>query len=116
MRISDWSSDVCSSDLDDTLVDSRLAPPGQHVASLFCQHVHPEVDGGWDAHRNTVANLMIDTVDRYAPNLRASVLGYQALSPLDLERTFELVGGAIFHGSPRLDQLFRARPLPGQGH
>src|SRR3546814_189824 len=125
MRISDWSSDVCSSDLivelvisstlDDTLVDSRLAPPGQHVASLFCQHVHPEVDGGWDAHRNTVANLMIDTVDRYAPNFRASVLGYQALSPLDLERTFGLVGGYIFHGSLGLDQLFSARPLLGQG-
>src|SRR5690606_29391254 len=79
---------VISSTLDDT-----LAPPGQHVASLFCQHVHPDVDGGWDAHRDTVANLMIDTVDRYAPNFRGSVLGYQALSPLDLERTFGLVGG-----------------------
>src|SRR3546814_19505164 len=61
---------VISSTLDDT-----LAPPGQHVDSLFCQHVHPDVDGGWDAHRDTVANLMIDTVDRYAPNFRASVLG-----------------------------------------
>src|SRR5690606_4964029 len=49
---------VISSTLDDT-----LAPPGQHVASLFCQHVHPDVDGGWDAHRDTVAALMIDTVD-----------------------------------------------------
>ncbi|MFC3716629.1 phytoene desaturase family protein [Luteimonas soli] len=102
---------VISSTLDDT-----LAPPGQHVASLFCQHVHPEVDGGWDAHRETVANLMIDTVDTYAPNFRASVLGYQALSPLDLERTFGLVGGDIFHGSLGLDQLFSARPLLGQGN
>src|SRR3546814_3020328 len=59
---------------------------------------------------------MIDTVDRYAPNFRASVLGYQALSPLDLERTFGLVGGDIFHGSLGLDQLFSARPLLGQGN
>jgi len=102
---------VISSTLDDT-----LAPPGQHVASLFCQHVHPEVDGGWDAHRDTVANLMIDTVDIYAPNFRRSVLGYKALSPLDLERTFGLVGGDIFHGSLGLDQLFSARPLLGQGN
>src|SRR3546814_15644166 len=58
---------------------------------------------------------MIDTVDRYAPNFRASVLGYQALSPLDLERTFGLVGGDICHGSLGLDQLFSARPLLGQG-
>ena len=107
---------VISSTLDDTLVDSRLAPPGQHVASLFCQHVHPDVDGGWDAHRETVANLMIDTVDAWAPNFRRSVLGYQALSPLDLERTFGLIGGDIFHGALGPDQLFSARPLLGQGN
>ena len=102
---------VISSTLDDT-----LAPPGQHVASLFCQHVNPDVDGGWDAHRDTVANLMIDTVDAYAPNFRRSMLGYKALSPLDLEREFGLVGGDIFHGSLGLDQLFSARPLLGQGN
>jgi len=102
---------VISSTLDET-----LAPPGQHVASLFCQHVHPEVDGGWDAHRDTVAQLMIDTVDAYAPNFKRSVLGYKALSPLDLEREFGLVGGDIFHGSLGLDQLFSARPLLGQGN
>ncbi len=102
---------VISSTLDDT-----LAPPGQHVASLFCQHVHPDVEGGWDAHRDTVAQLMIDTVDAYAPNFRRSVLGYKALSPLDLEREYGLVGGDIFHGSLGLDQLFSARPLLGQGN
>ena len=101
---------VISSTLDDT-----LAPPGQHVASLFCQHGHPEVDGGWDAHRETVAKLMIDTVDAHAPNFARSVLGYRALSPLDLEREFGLVGGDIFHGALGLDQMFSARPLLGQG-
>ena len=107
---------VISSTLDDTLVDSRLAPPGSHVASLFCQHVHPDVDGGWDAHRDIVAKLMIDTVDAVAPNFRRSVLGYEALSPLDLERRFGLVGGDIFHGALGLDQMFSARPLLGQGN
>nr|WP_233398659.1 NAD(P)/FAD-dependent oxidoreductase [Luteimonas sp. MC1828] len=97
-------------------LDASLAPPGAHVASLFCQHVNPEVDGGWDAHRDTVARLMIDTVDAQAPNFRASVLGYEALTPLDLERRFGLVGGDIFHGSLGLDQLFAARPLLGQGN
>jgi phytoene dehydrogenase-like protein len=103
---------VISSTLDDT-----LAPPGQHVASLFCQHVNPVMDGngGWDAHRDTVAQLMIDTVDAHAPNFRRSVLGYKALTPLDLEREYGLIGGDIFHGSLGLDQLFSARPLLGQG-
>ena len=104
---------VISSTLDDT-----LAPPGQHVASLFCQHVNPVMDdnGGWDAHRDTVARVMIDTVDAYAPNFRRSVLGYKALTPLDLEREYGLVGGDIFHGSLGLDQLFSARPVLGQGN
>ena len=102
---------VISSTLDDT-----LAPAGQHVASLFCQQVNPEVDGGWDAHRDTVAKLMIDTVDAYAPNFARSVLGYEALSPLDLERRIGLVGGDIFHGALGLDQMFSARPLLGQGN
>ena len=102
---------VISSTLDDT-----LAPAGQHVASLFCQQVNPEVDGGWDAHRDTVARLMIDTVNDYAPNFARSVLGYEALSPLDLERRIGLVGGDIFHGALGLDQMFSARPLLGQGN
>jgi phytoene dehydrogenase-like protein len=101
---------VISSTLDDT-----LAPAGQHVASLFCQHVDPKADGGWDAHRDTVARLMIDTVDRVAPNFARSVLGYRALSPLDLEREFGLVGGDIFHGALGLDQMFSARPVLGAG-
>ena len=105
---------VISSTLDDT-----LAPAGQHVASLFCQQVNPAIadeDGGWDAHRDAVAKLMIDTVNDYAPNFARSVLGYEALSPLDLERRIGLVGGDIFHGALGLDQMFSARPLLGQGN
>jgi phytoene dehydrogenase-like protein len=97
-------------------LDPTLAPAGAHVASLFCQHVHPQVDGGWDQHRATVAELMIDTVNQFAPNFRSSVLGYKALSPLDLEREIGLLGGDIFHGQLGLDQLFSARPLLGQGN
>ena len=101
---------VISSTLDDT-----LAPKGHHVASLFCQHVAPELPDGmsWDDHRETVADLMIDTVDRYAPNFKRSVLGRQIMSPLDLERTFGLVGGDIFHGALDLGQMFSARPMLG---
>jgi phytoene dehydrogenase-like protein len=101
---------VISSTLDDT-----LAPPGQHVASLFCQHVAPELPDGssWDDHRETVADLMFETVDRYAPNFSRSVLGRQIFSPLDLERTFGLVGGDIFHGALDLGQMFSARPMLG---
>ena len=56
---------------------------------------------------------MIETVDRYAPNFKRSVLGRQIFSPLDLERTFGLVGGDIFHGALDLGQMFSARPMLG---
>ena len=56
---------------------------------------------------------MIDTVNRYAPNFKASVLGRMVLSPLDLERQFGLAGGDIFHGALTLDQLYSARPVLG---
>lgn len=96
-------------------LDETLAPHGQHVASLFCQHVAPELPDGssWDDHRETVADLMIETVDNYAPNFRRSVLARQILSPLDLERTFGLIRGDIFHGSLDLGQIFSARPMLG---
>jgi phytoene dehydrogenase-like protein len=99
-------------------LDDSLAPPGRHVASLFCQHVAPTLPNGesWDLHRETVADLMIDTVNRYAPNFKAAVLGRQIMSPLDLERTFGLIGGDIFHGALTLDQLFSARPMLGYGN
>ncbi|MEA9710719.1 phytoene desaturase family protein [Xanthomonas campestris] len=98
-------------------LDASLAPAGQHVASLFCQHVAPVLPDGrhWDDHREEVADLMIATVEQYAPGFAASVLGRQVLSPLDLERIFGLVGGDIFHGALSLNQLFSARPMLGQG-
>ncbi len=101
---------VIPSTLDDT-----LAPRGQHVASLFCQHVAPQLPDGssWDDHRETVADLMVETVDRYAPNFRRSVLARQVFSPLDLERTFGLINGDIFHGALDLGQIFSARPMLG---
>jgi len=99
-------------------LDDSLAPKGKHVASLFCQHVAPQLPHGasWDAHREAVADLMIDTVSAYAPNFKAAVLGRQIMSPLDLERTFGLVDGDISHGTLSLDQLFSARPLLGYGN
>jgi phytoene dehydrogenase-like protein len=113
-----WSREPIVEMLIPSTLDDSLAPPGQHVASLFCQQVAPTLPDGrsWDEAKDEVAQLMIDTVDRYAPGFKASVIGVQALSPLDLERTFGLVGGDIMHGQLSLDQMFSARPVLGHGH
>ncbi|WP_131996010.1 phytoene desaturase family protein [Dokdonella fugitiva] len=114
-RAHGWSKQPIVEMLIPSTLDDSLAPPGHHVASLFCQHVAPELPDGrsWDDHREEVADLMIETVDRWAPGFKASVLGRQIKSPLDLERDFGLLGGDIFHGALSLNQLFSARPMLG---
>ena len=117
-RATGWSRQPIVEVLIPSTLDDSLAPPGQHVASLFCQHVAPQLPNGesWDAHREQVADLMIDTVNAHAPNFKAAVLGRQINSPLDLERTFGLIGGDIFHGALSLDQMYSARPMLGYGN
>jgi phytoene dehydrogenase-like protein len=114
-RTDGWSRQPVVEMLIPSTVDDTLAPAGCHVASLFCQHFSYALPGGrdWDASRETVADLIIDTVTQHAPNFKASVLGRRLLSPRDLEREFGLTGGDIFHGALSLDQLYSARPLLG---
>ena len=100
-----------------SIVDDSLAPPGRHVASLFCQQFAPVLPPGrsWDEEREAAADRIIDTVEAHAPGFRASVVGRQIHSPLDLERKFGLLGGDIMHGNMSLDQLWSARPVLGHG-
>lgn len=99
-------------------VDDSLAPAGQHVASLFCQHFAYDLPrerypGGWDEARAAAADAAIATVTRFAPNFQSSIVARQIHTPLDLERKFGLTRGDIFHGHLALDQLFAARPILG---
>lgn len=112
-----WSAAPIVEMLIPSTVDDSLAPPGQHVASLFCQHFAPDLpdDRGWDACRDAAAEAALDAVEAHAPGFKASILGRRVLTPLDLEREFGLVGGDIFHGALTLDQLFVARPVLGHG-
>ena len=112
-----WAQQPIVEMLIPSTVDDSLAPKGQHVASLFCQHFRYALPDGrsWDDEREAAAEAVIDTVTRAAPNFRASVIARQVHTPLDLERKFGLVGGDIFHGKLALNQLFSARPLLGMG-
>ena len=117
-RTHGWSREPVVEMLIPSTVDDTLAPPGRHVASLFCQHFSYSLPDGksWDDCKEGAADLVIDTVSRYAPNFKAGVLGRMVLSPLDLERKFGLAGGDIFHGALTLDQLYSARPVLGHAH
>ena len=112
-RTQGWAKEPIVEILIPSTLDDSLAPAGAHVASLFCQHFPYEVAGGWDARRDEAADHIIAHVDRYAPGFSDLVIGRMALSPLDLERRFGLIGGDIFHGKMGLDQLFSNRPMLG---
>ena len=112
-----WSAAPVVEMLIPSTVDPGLAPPGQHVASLFVQHVAPHLAGSrtWaNVHeKETFADVVINTVTRHAPNFKSSILHRQILSPLDLEHRFGMIDGDIFHGQLGLGQLYSARPVLG---
>lgn len=112
-----WSDAPIVEMLIPSTLDDTLAPPGQHVASLFCQQFKFDLGNGrsWETERDNAADHIIDTVDQYAPGFAGSVIARQINSPVDLEKRFGLIGGDIFHGCMGLDQLFSARPVLGYG-
>jgi phytoene dehydrogenase-like protein len=116
-RAHGWSKAPIVEMLIPSIVDDSLAPPGQHVASLFCQQFAPVLPDGrdWDAEEGAAADCIIDTVEACAPGFRASILGQSILSPKGLERKFGLTGGDIMHGNMSIDQLWSARPMLGHG-
>jgi phytoene dehydrogenase-like protein len=112
-----WSRQPIVEMLIPSTIDDSLAPPGQHVASMFCQQFAPTLPGGrsWDEARDAAVDSALSVVERFAPGFRESVVGLKALTPLDLERDYALLGGDIFHGRMSLDQLWAARPVIGAG-
>jgi phytoene dehydrogenase-like protein len=98
-----------------TLQDPSLAPPGRHVMSIYMQYAPYRLANGgeWEGHRQPLADCVMDTLERYAPNIRTLVQHAQVITPMDLEQTYGLTGGHIFHGEPSLDQLFTMRPVLG---
>lgn len=94
-------------------LDPTLAPPGSHVCLLFTQYTPYNLSKGhWDdANRNKYADTVFDIIEQYAPGFKKSVIGRDILTPPDLEKTFGLTGGNIFHGSMSLDQLYTSRPV-----
>jgi phytoene dehydrogenase-like protein len=96
-----------------TVTDSSLAPSGKHVMSVVAQFAPYKFKGDWNAKREALGDAVVDTIAAYAPNLKGLVTHRQVLTPVDLEETYGLTGGHVFHGEPALDQLFTMRPLLG---
>jgi phytoene dehydrogenase-like protein len=95
-------------------VDQTLCPKGHHIISLFVQYAPYHLrDASWDDLKDSFADRCLAEIARYAPNVPASVIHRQVLSPVDLERTFGLTGGNIFQGAMPIHQLYSLRPVAG---
>jgi len=95
-----------------TLWDSSLAPAGKHVMSVYMQYAPYKLrDADWDSRRDELGNTVINTLAEYAHDLPSLIEAREVITPKDLEQTYGLTGGHIFHGELALDQLFTMRPL-----
>jgi phytoene dehydrogenase-like protein len=104
-----WVDCVVSSN-----ADKSLAPPGKHILTCFVQYVPYKLrEGNWDEKRELLGDRVVKKIAEYAPNAPSAIVARQVLTPLDLERTYGLTEGNIFHGDLRLEQLFFMRPVPG---
>jgi phytoene dehydrogenase-like protein len=104
-----WVDCVIASNVDDS-----LAPPGRHIMTCFVQYVPYHLrEGNWDERRALLGDRVVKKISEYAPNVPNAIVARQILTPLDLERTYGLTEGNIFHGDLSLEQLFFMRPVPG---
>tara|TARA_A100001015_G_scaffold305811_1_gene399104 strand:+ start:737 stop:2317 length:1581 start_codon:yes stop_codon:yes gene_type:complete len=94
-----------------SVLDPEMAPPGKHVMSCFVQYAPYDLKGGWNNEkREAFGDAVVNTLAQYAPNIKDIILHRQVLSPMDLENTFGLTEGNIFHGELTIQQLFSLRP------
>jgi phytoene dehydrogenase-like protein len=94
-----------------SLTDPTLAPSGKHVMSIYMQYAPYKLKGDWNTQRGALGDAVVQTLAQYAPDLPGLVLEGQIITPKDLEDTYGLTGGHIFHGELALDQFFTMRPL-----
>ena len=95
-----------------SLLDSSLAPAGKHVMSIYMQYAPYKLrNGAWAEQRTELGDTISNMLAQYAPDLPGKVLAQQVITPLDLEHTYGLSGGQIFHGELALDQIFTMRPF-----
>jgi phytoene dehydrogenase-like protein len=97
-----------------TISDPSLAPDGSHVLSVRVQYApYRLANGTWEERRSELPRVVGKIVSEHAPGFEDRVLGTRVLTPQDLEDTYGLTGGHIFHGEHSLDQIFTMRPLLG---
>ena len=94
--------------------DPSVAPPGRHTMTCSVKYAPTSLDdGSWSDHRASAAEVVLRTLEEYAPDIREVVEHAQIVTPQDIEETLGMTGGSCFHGDLTPDQMFSMRPFPG---
>lgn len=94
--------------------DPSVAPPGHHTMTCSVKYAPRELAGtSWADHRAAAAELVLSTLEEYAPDIREVLEHVQVVTPEDIEQTLGMTGGSCFHGDLTPDQMFSLRPFPG---
>ena len=97
-----------------SVTDPSLAPPGRFTLSIYAQYFpYHLAQGSWDDRREEAGDTIVETLARFAPNLRRAVENREVITPLDMEREWGLLHGCIYQTDMTPDQLFSLRPVPG---
>ncbi len=96
-----------------SLVDPTLAPAGHHIMNIFGGHApYTLARGTWDERREELWERVLKVLKTQFPNIEGKILHRQTLTPLDLERIFDLPNGHVHHGEISADQMFFRRHSP----
>ncbi len=92
--------------------DSSLAPPGQHVLSAIVQYAPRDLKDGWQGGKAAFTEVVMNTLEQYAPDIRSKAVVAELLTPEDIEQQFRINGGHWHHAELAMDQFFMLRPVP----
>jgi phytoene dehydrogenase-like protein len=94
--------------------DESMAPPGKHSATLFSFYF-PYMEAG-ERHtrlKEMMTDRLIESVSRYAPNFKDSIIDKVAFTPLHFEKMYGITKGDYTHGLLIPGQMFDNRPVVG---
>jgi len=96
-----------------SLADPSLAPKGCHVISVSASFAPYALKKGWDNGRSDFEQKVISLIEQYSPGFAAQIVASEVLTPVDIEREYNVTGGHWHHGELMIDQSFMMRPVHG---
>ena len=94
-----------------SLSDPSLAPAGKHVMSVYMQYAPFKLKGTVGRAARQPGRNRGEKARRVCARIAEKIEEGQIITPKDLEETYGLTNGHIFHGELALDQFFTMRPL-----